>query len=169
MQSKSKTFKRVLVVEDDPNLLDELRDLFEAEFETVMLATDGGEAYVHTVSEEFDLIFTDQKMPGMSGLELITRLRSEGKQTPVILSSSAAEREDLVKAMRLGINDFVEKPYTPDGLKQTLYRNLEMIRRQRRLVESQVEHGINSPPAQQNRRMLGLLQAVHSSFKKVIG
>jgi CheY-like chemotaxis protein len=166
---KSKTFKRVLVVEDDPALLDELRDLFEAEFETVMLATDGGEAYVHSVREDFDLIFTDHKMPGMTGLELITRLRSEGKQTPVILSSSAAEREDLVKAMRLGINDFLEKPYSPESLKQTLYRNLEMIRRQRKLIASQVEHGVNSAPAMQDRRMLGLLQAVHSSFKKVIG
>ncbi len=166
---KSKTFKRVLVVEDDPALLDELRDLFESEFETVMLASDGGEAYVHSVNEEFDLIFTDNMMPGMNGIDLIQRLRSEGKQTPVILSSSAAEREDLVKAMRLGINDFVEKPYTPDSLKQTLYRNLEMIRRQRKLVTCQIQHGAESQPAQHERRMLGLLQAVHSSFKKVVG
>ena len=90
---KSKAFRRILVVEDDLSLLEELRLLFEAEFEEVFLACDGAEAYLHSLNHDFDLIFTDNKMPSMSGIELVKRLRSEGKNAPVILSSANAEHE----------------------------------------------------------------------------
>jgi CheY-like chemotaxis protein len=164
---KSQTFRRVLVAEDDLALLEELRDIFESEFETVVLASDGGEAYIRSLNEHFDLIFSDIKMPGMNGLELVKRLRSEGKSTPIILASSAADREHLIQALRLGIADFVEKPYTPDMLKEALYRNLEILRRERRLLESQIAKGIESPAAAHQKKMIGLLQAVNS-FKKAL-
>ncbi|MGZ5278415.1 MAG: response regulator [Pseudobdellovibrionaceae bacterium] len=165
---KSKTFRRVLVVEDDSALLEELKTLFESEFETVVTASDGGEAYIRSLSEDFDIIFSDIKMPGMSGIDLIVRLRSEGKHTPVILSSSAADREHLVQAIRLGVLDFVEKPYTPEMLREALYRNLEILRREKRLTS--YEHGATANPAaaNQQKRMIGLLQATHSSFKKAL-
>lgn len=166
---KSKTYRRVLVVEDDSALLEELKSLFESEFETVVTASDGGEAYIRSLNEDFDLIFTDIKMPGMTGLDLVIRLRSEGKDTPVILSSSAAEREHLVQAIRLGVVDFVEKPYTPDMLREALYRNLEILRREKRLTISQYQEGADSAAANHQKKMIGLLQATNStSHKKVL-
>lgn len=163
---KSQTFRRVLVVEDDLALLEELKDLFESEFEYVVPASDGGEAYIRSLNEDFDLIFSDIKMPGMNGLELVTRLRSEGKTTPIILSSSAAEREQLIQALRLGITDFIEKPYTPDMLREILYRNLEILRREKSVISSQTRTGANSAATLQQKKMLGLLQAVHSVSAK---
>ena len=165
---KSQTFRRILVVEDDLALLDELKDLFESEFEVVVPASDGGEAYIRSLNEEFDLIFSDIKMPGMTGLELVTRLRSEGKTTPIILASSAADREHLIQALRLGITDFIEKPYTPDMLREILYRNLEIIRRERSMMAVQDQSGSNSPVALQQRKVLGLLKVVHSTAAKKV-
>jgi two-component system response regulator YesN len=163
---KSKTFRRVLVVEDDYALLEELKSLFDSEFETVVTASDGGEAYIRSLSEDFDIIFTDIKMPGMTGIDLIIRLRSEGKDTPVILSSSAAEREQLMQAIRLGVVDFVEKPYTPDMIRNVLYRNLEILRREKRLIEFQHQEGANGPSVTHQKKMIGLLQAANSTSKK---
>ena len=165
---KSKTFRRILVVEDDLSLLEELKLLFEAEFEEVVLACDGAEAYVHSTIQDFDLIFTDHRMPGMTGLELVKRLRSEGKNAPVILASASAEAEHMVQAIRLGVLDFVEKPYTPQTLKETLYRNLEILLREKKLMSHIQETGPDSPAANQQKRMIGLLQAVHSAFKKAL-
>ncbi len=163
---KSKTFRRVLVVEDDSALLEELKSLFESEFETVVTASDGGEAYIRSLSEEFDIIFSDIKMPGMTGIDLIIRLRSEGKDTPVILASSAAEREHLMQAIRLGVVDFVEKPYTPDMIRDALYRNLEILRRERRLIQFQQADGVDSPSVTHQKKMIGLLQAANSTSSK---
>ena len=163
---KSKTFRRVLVVEDDSALLEELKSLFESEFETVVTASDGGEAYIRSLSEEFDIIFSDIKMPGMTGIDLIIRLRSEGKDTPVILASSAAEREHLMQAIRLGVVDFVEKPYTPDMIRDALYLNLEILRRERRLIQFQQADGVDSPSVTHQKKMIGLLQAANSTSSK---
>ena len=163
---KSKTFRRVLVVEDDSALLEELKSLFESEFETVVTASDGGEAYIRSLSEEFDIIFSDIKMPGMTGIDLIIRLRSEGKDTPVILASSAAEREHLMQAIRLGVVDFVEKPYTPDMIRDALYSNLEILRRERRLIQFQQADGVDSPSVTHQKKMIGLLQAANSTSSK---
>lgn len=162
---KSRQFKNILVCEDDPVLLDELREIFEIEFENVVIAVDGAEAYIQTRNQEFDLIFTDIRMPGMSGIELVARLRSEGKMVPVILCSSSAENHQLVQGIRLGIHDFLEKPFTPDTLRETLFRVLEIVRREKALAHIAMENSDNSFEVQKHQKVLGLLQAVGSTKK----
>lgn len=160
---KSQQFRNVMVVEDDLALLDEVRAVFEKEFENVIVAQDGAEAYLHAYNKELDLIFTDIRMPGMTGIELLRRLRSEGIKTPVILSSASTDQEYLIQAIRLGIQDFLEKPYTPDGLQSLLYRNLEIIRREKNLDKAKEGGDANKKEVEQQKRMIGLLKAVNAT------
>ncbi len=107
----------VLIVDDESDMREMLRDMVESMGFTVQEAADGllGLAVLqhHTV----DVIITDLTMPNMTGLEFFTKLRDTGYQKPVIILTGHGSKEAVITALRLGVFDFLEKPFLSDKLK----------------------------------------------------
>ena len=99
----------ILVVDDDPTFLHLVAGLLEREGHEVVQATDGEEALAAIERRHPDLIILDLELPGMSGLEMLSRLRPR-VQAPVIVVSGREAESERVLAFDLGADDYVVKP-----------------------------------------------------------
>jgi diguanylate cyclase (GGDEF)-like protein/PAS domain S-box-containing protein len=102
----------LLVVDDNENNRDVLSRRLQQKGYLVAVAADGAEALAQIEQGSYDLILLDVEMPGMSGLEVLTRLRVQRSQTqlPVIMVTARSEGADIVEAFGLGANDYLTKP-----------------------------------------------------------
>ena len=102
----------LLVVDDNEANRDALSRRLRHRGYVVETAADGHEALAWIDSTRFDLILLDVEMPGMSGLEVLTRIRMERSETelPVIMVTARSQGGDIVEAFQLGANDYVTKP-----------------------------------------------------------
>jgi two-component system OmpR family response regulator len=108
----------VLVVEDDPVIIDLLTLTLELEDWTVLRAKDAVSAFEIARAEGPDVVVSDVMMPGRSGLELIADLRSDVATVgiPVILLSARALAAEVAEGYSAGAVDYVTKPFDPDDL-----------------------------------------------------
>jgi len=104
----------VLVVDDDPVIVNLLRVNFEIEGYTVLTATAGEAGLAHARSAEPDVIVLDVMMPGMDGIEVARRLRSENgtRGIPIIMLSAKAQSSDIQAGLAVA-DDYVTKPFEP--------------------------------------------------------
>ncbi|MDQ3650457.1 MAG: response regulator transcription factor [Acidobacteriota bacterium] len=106
---------KILVIEDEPNVLIALRDSLESEGYRVSTATDGNEglrlASVEADGDAPDLIMLDLMLPKMSGLEVCQRLRAAGVETPVIMLTARGAASDAAFGLKLGADDYIPKPF----------------------------------------------------------
>ncbi len=133
----TKKFK-ILAVDDDTRILNFIRLKLEASGYTVFTAASGEIALTQAQAEEPDLIILDLMMPGISGLEMLTKLRSFST-VPVIILSARDSASDKIKGLGLGADDYLPKPFNPDEL----VARIEAIRR--RLDQSQNRLVPNEP------------------------
>jgi len=115
---------RVLVVDDDPQVLRLLRVNLELEGYEVVSANDGLEALEAVEAENPDLVVCDVMMPGMDGVEVVRRLRADSKQVPVVMLSAKAMRSDMRAGLDAGANEYVTKPFDPAELIEVVDRLL---------------------------------------------
>ena len=108
---------RILVVEDEPDLLLGLEDDLKLEGYEVEVARDGEAASRRAREQPFDLIILDVMLPSKDGFEVCRELRRAGLQTPVILLTAKTQESDKVLGLDLGANDYVTKPYSPRELR----------------------------------------------------
>jgi CheY-like chemotaxis protein len=108
----------VLVVDDDPVILDLLAVNFELEGYTVLRASDGEEALAVTRLHRPDVVVTDIMMPKRSGLEVVAELKGDPATAaiPVVLVSAKALASDVRAGREAGADDYVTKPFDPDDL-----------------------------------------------------
>ena len=118
--------KRILIVDDEQSMRDTLQIMLEKEGFTAELAGDGAEALKVCISEEFDLIITDLKMPNIDGIELIETLNSRDFNIPVIVMTAHATKEEAIKALNLGATFFIEKPFKKSELLNFINRTIKM-------------------------------------------
>ena len=106
---------RVLVVDDDPVILDLLRINFEIEGFEVLSATDGEEGLAKARDEAPDLVLCDIMMPRLDGIGLVTRLRDDPRTAPlpVVLLSAKAQKVEVDRGLAAGADDYVTKPFDP--------------------------------------------------------
>jgi DNA-binding response OmpR family regulator len=109
---------RVLVVDDDPQVLKLLRLNFEMEGYEVMSATNGEEALELVRGDTPDVVVCDVMMPGIDGLEVVRRLRAQPDTValPLVVVSAKAQRDDVREGLRLGADAYVTKPFDPSEL-----------------------------------------------------
>src|SRR5207249_979134 len=93
---------RVLVVDDDPQVVRLLRVNLELEGYDVVSAADGNQALDAVASEDLDLVVCDVMMPGMDGVEVVRRLRADNVKLPVVMLSAKAMRSDMQKGIDAG-------------------------------------------------------------------
>jgi DNA-binding response OmpR family regulator len=107
---------RVLVVEDDPQLAEIVAGYLSRSGFEVRVATDGLKALAAARTQRMDLIVLDLMLPGISGLEVLRRLRAEGSQVAVVVLSALGEYEDRVVGLERGADDYIVKPFSPREL-----------------------------------------------------
>lgn len=107
---------KVLLVDDEPNIVKTLKKYLELEQWEVATAANGLSAQKLLTEEPFDLLVVDLRMPGMTGLELLAWLSDEGPSVPAIMISAYGEVEDAVAAMKVGAMDYLVKPFEPEEL-----------------------------------------------------
>jgi DNA-binding NtrC family response regulator len=122
--------KKILIVEDEPNLREGIATAFRERDWRVVAAPDAEEAFRALEAEVFDIVVTDYKMPGASGLDVIKRTRMLNEDTLVLMMTAYGTVESAVEAMKAGAYDYVLKPFDLDELELKVDRGLE----HRRLV-----------------------------------
>jgi two-component system OmpR family response regulator len=129
---------RVLVAEDDQVLADGLlRSLRAAGYATDHVAS-GNEADAALASHEFDLVILDLGLPKLHGLEVLKRLRSRGKSTPVLILTAADSVEQRVKGLDAGADDYMAKPFS---LQELEARVRALMRRGLGIAGTVIKHG----------------------------
>jgi two-component system cell cycle sensor histidine kinase/response regulator CckA len=112
--------KRVLIVDDELQILSSLEDLLEDDFDEIYTTTDAEEALRILATTEISVILSDQRMPGMQGDEFLSRARNQSEATRVLITGYA-DHNALVRAVNSGqIYGYVAKPWDPMGLKVTV-------------------------------------------------
>jgi len=104
--------QRILVVEDEAGVARGVKDALSFHGYSVEVAEEGAEGYRLARDGAYDLIVLDLMMPGMSGFELLKRLRDEGVMTRVLILTARGQEGDRVKGLDLGADDYVVKPFS---------------------------------------------------------
>ena len=114
------TAGRILVVDDEPVVNQSCRRvLTEAGFE-VQTAQSGREGLSRACTQEFDLVITDLKMPDLDGMNLIRSLRKQRPNTAIVVITGYGTISSAIEATRLGVAQYIEKPFTPEELSRAV-------------------------------------------------
>jgi DNA-binding NtrC family response regulator len=130
----TRTRGSLLVVDDESTQREMLSSILNRAGYRVAAAGDGEEALDRLGKESFDLLLTDQRMPGMDGLTLLDRTRTVRPELPVVLMTAYGSVSDAVQAMKRGASDYLTKPFEKEELLLVIERAL----RQRRLEDEVV-------------------------------
>jgi DNA-binding response OmpR family regulator len=107
-----KVKKRILVIEDEPDMLNGLRDNLELDGYEVMTAADGEEGLAKAVSTMPDLVLLDVSLPLKSGVEVCRELRKRMNPVSVVMLTARSQEADKVLGLELGADDYVTKPFS---------------------------------------------------------
>lgn len=118
---------RILIIEDDPAVLQGLTESLEAEHFQIEQARDGVEGSEMGRESRFDLIILDLLLPLKNGEEVCRELRAAGVETPILILSSKTEETDKVLGLELGADDYMTKPF---GIREMVARIRALLRRQ---------------------------------------
>lgn len=140
---------RILVVEDEPNMVAGLRDNFEFEGYEVLTARDGVEGLERALQESPDLVVLDVMMPRMSGLEVCRQLRAKRASIPIIMLTARGQEVDKVVGLELGADDYVTKPFS---IRELLARVKAILRRTATLPKQQEEYAFGDIEVDLHRR-----------------
>src|SRR5216110_323857 len=118
--------KRILVIEDNPDLAYGLRNNLEIEGYEVEVAKDGTRGLSRARTANPDLVVLDLMLPGMDGFHVLRELRVDGHGMPLLILTARGEEADKVRGLRLGADDYVTKPF---GVLELLARVEALLRR----------------------------------------
>ena len=118
---------RVMVVDDDQDMLNLLRKWLEGAGFEVSVAASGNEALSMLATSRPDIVITDLFMEGMDGLTLVTNIHAGNPLMPVIMLSELSGEQDIVRALNAGALDYVVKPFTPDLLSQRIDETMSKV------------------------------------------
>jgi len=117
---------RVLVVDDDVQIQKDLSEIITGCGYEVSVAGNGAEALEIIEGEDaFDLVITDLMMPGMDGMELLTKIKKRSKDLPVVMITAFATIDSAVTAMQNGASDYIAKPFKIDEIEIVVKRMME--------------------------------------------
>ena len=107
---------KLLIVEDEPNLLSILRKGFAENNNEVSVALDGKTALEMIHNYTFDVVILDVMLPDMDGFEIATAIRKRNQEIPILFLSAKTMKEDRIKGLKLGADDYLVKPYSMEEL-----------------------------------------------------
>jgi len=117
---------RILIVEDEPAMVQGLRDNFEYEGYEVISAADGVDGLNRAIADQPDLVVLDVMMPKMSGLDVCKQLKARKPSLPIIMLTARGQEIDKVVGLELGADDYVTKPFS---IRELMARVKAVLRR----------------------------------------
>ena len=117
---------KILLVEDNPQIIDFLEKGLKEESYAVDVSSDGKEGFYLATTNTYDLIILDIMIPFMSGIELCKELRKYKIETPILMLTAKDDSEDIIEGLDCGADDYMTKPFV---LKELLARIRVLLRR----------------------------------------
>lgn len=114
-----KALKKVLIVDDDPVVATSFDRVLSGKGYAVITAASGAEALEKLAAERYDLVFTDIRMPGMSGIEVAERVKASQPWLPVVIVTGFGSEENEARAAAAGVSAFLHKPLSPEMIEGT--------------------------------------------------
>ena len=144
--------KRLLVVDDEPNLLRAVAACLRSEGYEVRTARSGKDALLSLAESVPDLVISDVRMPGMDGHALVNRIRSSPRTAliPVIFLTAKDQKEDRVEGFRTGVDAYITKPFEPDELLAVITSIFNRIARTRTEFSRLMDAAETAEPAHIN-------------------
>lgn len=165
---------RILVVDDELSMREFLSILLEREGYDVSVAGSANEALRVMESALFDLVLSDVNMPGLSGIDLLARIKEKSPETSVLMLTAFSTAEQAVEAMKLGAYDYICKPFKNEEIKQLVKNALEKqgLKRENVLLKKDASErdsfcGIIGK-SRQMRELFDLIQKVAASQSSVL-
>lgn len=119
---------KILAVDDSPTMRRIIvNTLKRAGFNDISEATDGKDALAKMKVDNYGLVITDWNMPEMDGLTLVTQIRSTAElhDMPVLMVTTRSVKDDIIEAMKAGVNNYIVKPFTPETLGEKIQQVLK--------------------------------------------
>lgn len=163
--------ERILVVDDEKNYLVVLEALLSAAGYEAVTAQGGARALAVVQDAEPDLVITDMRMPQMSGLDLMRRLKERYPDLPIVVMTAFGTVENAVEAMKLGATDYISKPFENTELLLTVEKSLKLRRLlfQNRLLKEELEgYGELIGDSQPMRELYDLVEKVAGTRATVL-
>ncbi|RMH80946.1 MAG: response regulator [Calditrichaeota bacterium] len=158
---------KILVVDDDYASRLMLKKALEQHDYEVILCSNGNEALKLLQEQDFDMLLTDLIMEGISGIDLLERVRELGKDLATILLTGHASIETAVQAVRLGANDYLLKPINLEELQIRVEKAFERIELERRLYEAERQLTYNATIATANHEINQPLTVIISAIDMI--
>lgn len=117
---------KILIIEDDPNILLGLQEILKSEGYEVATCSQGNEALAAVEKQAPDLVLLDVMLPGMSGYDICRELRKTNRKLPVLMLTAKGQEIDKVVGLDLGADDYVTKPF---GVRELIARIQALLRR----------------------------------------
>jgi two-component system response regulator PilR (NtrC family) len=164
----------LLVVDDEINLREMLAILLQREGYQVTQVDNGSAALKLATENGFDLIVSDIRMPGLSGIELLRRLREQENEVAMIMITAFSSTEEAVEAMKLGAYDYITKPFKNDEIRLVVKNALE--RRQLKAENRQLKQHLGERfnfkrligDSAAMKKLIGLLERIAPSQANVL-
>jgi two-component system NtrC family response regulator len=125
---------RVLIVDDDIDILESMAEWFVAQDYEVITAARGHEGLRHLQTTQIDLVMLDIQLPDVDGLTLLQTIEQEGIETTVVIVTAYGSIEQAVKAIQAGAYDFIQKPYETGRLRVSVEKAMERARLHREIA-----------------------------------
>lgn len=116
---------KILIIDDERSIRRTLKEILEFENHTVEVVEDGIAGINEAKNNKYDIIFCDIKMPQMDGIEVLTKLKNDGLETPIVMISGHGNIETAVESIKNGAYDFIEKPLDLNRILVTIKNALE--------------------------------------------
>lgn len=139
---------RILFIDDEEIVLRSCRRIFAGSGYEIETALSGEEGLSKALNQDFDLVVTDLKMPGIGGMEVLTRLRKSRPDTTVIIFTGYASVDTAREALKNGAFDYIPKPFTPEEIREVIKNALEVrAGKQKTMLDLMaiVSHELKSP------------------------
>lgn len=123
MENIEKKMQTILIVDDSKTIQRIVSSVVKQVLpdSNLLIANDGREAFsIFKKNEEIDLILTDWNMPNLSGLEFVKLVRELNKSIPIIMITTEGGKNEVITALRAGVNNYIVKPFGADILKEKL-------------------------------------------------
>lgn len=114
---------KILIVDDFATMRKILKNILkQLGFKNIIEADDGKSALKILKKENFDLILSDWNMPEISGLELLNKVKSDNelKNIPFVMVTAEAQKDNILEAVKAGVNSYIVKPFTPETVGEKL-------------------------------------------------
>ncbi|WP_047133843.1 sigma-54-dependent transcriptional regulator [Candidatus Kryptonium thompsonii] len=159
---------KVMVIDDDENILFAFKKVLEKDGFTPIFSTNGFEVMEKVQAEKPDVIFLDIAMPGLDGLEILKQLKDKGIETPVVIITGYGTMQTAVKAIQLGAFEYLTKPLDINRIRLLIQRAIETNQLKNKVREFEIKQSEidyeekyqiigNSPKIQEIFKLIGVI------------